>query len=71
MRITFEIDANDLKQIQKITGQKKKSPAVAKALADYLQMRRRRAFIEKAMSGQTDYGMTNEELEALDVYETR
>jgi Arc/MetJ family transcription regulator len=71
MRITFEIDANDLKEIQKITGQKKKSPAITSALADYLRMRERRAFIEKAMAGQTDYPMTNEELEARDVYETR
>jgi len=71
MRITFEIDANDLKQIQKITGQKKKSPAISCALADFLQMRQRRAFIEKALAGQTDYPLTNEELETRDVYETR
>jgi Arc/MetJ family transcription regulator len=71
MRITFEIDANDLKHIQKITGQKKKSPAVSRALADFLRMRQRRAFIEKALAGQTDYALTNEELEARDVYEAR
>jgi Arc/MetJ family transcription regulator len=71
MRITFEINANDLKQIQKITGQKKKSPAVSRALTDYLRMRERRAFIEKALTGHTDYALTNEELEARDVYETR
>jgi len=71
MRITFEIDANDLKQIQKITGQKKKSPAISHALADYLRMRDRRAFIERGLAGQTDYGLTNEELESRDVDETR
>lgn len=71
MRITFEIDVNDLKQIQKITGQKKKSPAISRALADFLRMRERQAFIERALSGQTDYALTNEELEARDVYETR
>jgi hypothetical protein len=71
MRITFEIGANDLKQIQKITGQKKKSPAISRALADYLQMRQRRALIERALGGQTDYPLTNEELEARDVYEAR
>lgn len=70
MRITFEIDANDLKQIQKITGQKKKSPAISRALTDFLRMRERREFIEKALAGQTDYALTNEELEARDVYET-
>ena len=71
MRIMFEIDASDLKRIQKITGHKKKSPAISRALTDYLRMQERRAFIEKALTGQTDYPLTNEELEALDVYETR
>ena len=71
MRITFEIDAGDLKKIQKITRQKKKSPAISRALADFLRMRERRAFIEKALAGQTDYPLTNAELEARDVYETR
>jgi len=71
MRITFEIDANALKEIQKITGQKKKSPAITSALTDYLRMREKRAFIEKALAGQTDYPLTNDELEARDVYETR
>jgi hypothetical protein len=71
MRITFEIDANDLKQIQKITGEKKKSPAISHALMDYLQMQKRRSLVERALTGQTDYPLTNEELEARDVYETR
>jgi hypothetical protein len=67
MRITFEINANDLKKIQKITGHKKKSPANSRALADFLRMRERHAFIEKALAGQTDYPLTNEELEACEV----
>ena len=71
MRITFEIDANNLKTIQKITGQKKKSPAISQALSEYLRMRERQEFIEKVMSGRTDYALTNDELEARDVYETR
>lgn len=71
MRITFEIDANDLKTIQKITGEKKKSPAISRALADFLRMRQRQAFIEKVLAGETDYALTNEDLEARDVYETR
>jgi len=60
-----------MKKIQKITGQRKKSPAVSRALADFLRMRQRRALIEKALAGQTDYPLTNEELEARDLYETR
>lgn len=71
MRITIDIDANDLKQIQKITGQKKKSPAINQVVTDYLKMRERRAFIESVLAGKTDYALTNDELEALDIYEAR
>ena len=38
MRITVEIAAHDLKQIQEITGQKKKSPAIRHALAGFLRL---------------------------------
>lgn len=69
MRITIDIAAGDLKQIQKLTGEKKKSPAVAQALADYLRQQQRQRFIERAINGQTHFSLTNEELEARDVYE--
>ena len=71
MRITLEIDAAELKQIQKATGLKKKSPAVSRALSDFLKMQQRQQLIERALAGQTDFALTNEELEARDVYETR
>jgi hypothetical protein len=71
MRITVEIDEIDLKRIQQITRQKKVSPAVSQALTDYLRQQERRAFIERALSGGTDYALTNDELEARDVYEAR
>jgi Arc/MetJ family transcription regulator len=70
MRITIDIDASDLKEIQKSTGQKKKSPAVGQALADYLRMQKKKRLIEKALAGETDFSSTNEELEARDIYET-
>ena len=71
MRITIEVDAAALKQIQKITGQKKKSPAVSQALSEFLRQQERGRFIDRAMAGATDYPLTNEELEARDVYEAR
>ena len=71
MRITVEIDEKDLKRIQQITRQKKVSPAVSQALTDYLRLQRRRALVERALSGGTDYALTNDELEARDVYEAR
>jgi Arc/MetJ family transcription regulator len=71
MRITVAIDASALKRIQKATGQKKKSPAISQALDEFLRQQARRELIERAISGQTDFGMTNEELESKDVYEAR
>lgn len=66
MRITLNIDCNDLKRIQEITGEKKKSKAIAKALSAYLREHKKRELIERALSGKTDYSMTDEELEALE-----
>jgi hypothetical protein len=65
MRITCEIGADDLKQIQRITGHKKKAQAIRDALAKFLRMHERREFIEKVLAGRTDYAMTNDELEGL------
>jgi Arc/MetJ family transcription regulator len=69
MRITIDIDAKSLQRIQKLTGQRKKSPAVSEALSTYLREQDRRALIKRALSGKTDYLTSNEELEARDVYE--
>ena len=71
MRITIEIDANDLSRIQKITGEKKKSPAVARALTEYLNWRQRLQFAQRVLAGKTDYSSSNKQLETRDVYETR
>jgi hypothetical protein len=71
MRITVEIDAIELRQLQKVTGQKKKSPAVTQAVTQFLKLQERQKFIERVLSGQTDFSLTNDELEAHDVYETR
>ena len=71
MRITVELDAENMRQIQRITGQKKKSPAVSRALSEFIQQHQRRQFIERALNGQTGFSLSNEELEARDVYEAR
>jgi hypothetical protein len=71
MRITVDIEASELRRIQKVTGQKKMSPAVSQALSEFLKLQERQKFIERALSGQTDFALTNEELEARDVYEAR
>ena len=71
MRLTIDIDAKELKRIQTLTGQRKKSPAISQALADYLREHEKQRFIERALTGQTDYSATNDEMEARDVYDAR
>ena len=71
MRITIDIDEATLKDIQRLTGIRKKSPAVGKAMTEYLREVRKRALIRRVMEGHTDYGATNEELEASSRYDAR
>ena len=65
MRITIEIDEEKVREIIQETGHKKMSPALAQALEEFLENRRRREFLAKVMDGKTDYAATNEELEEL------
>ena len=69
MRITIEIDESSLSEILKATGEKKKSPAIRQALEEYVAERRRRDFLRKVLQGQSDYGRSNQELEALGTYD--
>ena len=69
MRLTIEVSASDLKQIQRITGERKKSPAISQALSQFLRRHERQKFVERVLSGQTDFALTNDELEARDLYE--
>ena len=71
MRITIEIDAKSMRRLQKLTGKSKKSPAVSEALGAYLAHEERRALIGRALAGKTDFPMSNEQLEARDVYDAR
>ena len=69
MSITIDVDAGEPRQIQTITGQWKKSPAVSQALSEFLRQHQRQIFVERALSGATDFALTNDELESRDVYE--
>jgi Arc/MetJ family transcription regulator len=65
MRITIELDENQLQSVLKATGQKKMSPAVSAALDEYLTMKRREEFVSLVMSGKTDYQASNDSLETM------
>ena len=65
MRVTLEIEESTLSEILEATSEKKKSPALAKALNEFLRTRKRQAFLRKVMNGETDYKASNEEIEAI------
>lgn len=69
MRITIDIDAKTIQSIQHLTGLNKKSPAIGKALRDYLHDAKKRRLIQCVMEGKSDYSTTNEELEASAAYD--
>ena len=65
MRITVEIEDSKIEAIQKWTKERKKSPAVAQALDEFIEQRQRQEFLAKVMAGETDYRASNDELESL------
>jgi Arc/MetJ family transcription regulator len=65
MRITVDIDENKIAEIQRITGQRMKSPAVNMALDVFLREMRKRELLNRVREGRTDYPRTNDELEKL------
>ena len=70
MRIAVDIDEKELNEIQRLTGIKKRSPAVRHVVKAYLLEMEKKRFLQKVLAGETDYSLTNEELEALGTYDT-
>ena len=67
MRITVDIDEDTLKQAMRLTGEKKKGPAVTKAVTEFINRQMAREFGRMVMEGEfADYPMSNEEIEAND-----
>lgn len=66
MRITIDIDEATLERVQKITGENKKSPAVSKAVEEFVRRKMAKEFGALLMEGAFDYPHTPEEIEVLD-----
>lgn len=67
MKITVELPEEDLKDIMRFSGEKKKGPAITKFLASVLMLRRRRELSDEAMSGKFRAEFPNwEEMRRLD-----
>ena len=63
MRTTVDVDDKTLAEVQRATGIQKKSPALARAVVEYLKESRRKAFLRKVAEGKTDYSTSNRTLE--------
>jgi superfamily II DNA/RNA helicase len=71
MKLTVEVDAKLLKAIKIETGEHKASNAVSAALYEFLSARERKRIINRFLNGKADYTLTNDQLEARDVYDAR
>jgi hypothetical protein len=52
MRITVELSDSDLKEVCRVTGEKKKGPAIRKLVADALMLKRREEIAQKFIAGE-------------------
>jgi hypothetical protein len=52
MKITVDISENDLREIQRHSGEQKKGPAIQKFIADKLKLARRREISRKFLTGE-------------------
>ncbi len=66
MRITVNIDEAILEDLARITGESKKSPAVAKAVTEFVNRKKAKEFGMLLREGAFDYPASNDEIEASD-----
>ena len=52
MKVTVEISDSELREIRKMSGEKKKGPAIRKVLVDALRMKQRREIAQKFLTGE-------------------
>jgi Arc/MetJ family transcription regulator len=71
MRTTLDIDEKTLEEVQRVTGIRKKSPALARAVGEYLKESKRKVFLKKVAEGRTDYSTANKDLESRDYDDPR
>ena len=69
MRITIDIEPETLSDVLRLTGERKKSPAIAKAAAEFVSRRKAAEFGRLLREGAFDYPLTNEAVEATEALE--
>ena len=65
MRITVDIKDETLNELRRITGQKRKSSAVAYAVDEYVKREKAKEFGRMLRRGVFDYPATNDEIESV------
>jgi hypothetical protein len=66
MRITVDIDKDTLADLARITGESKKSPAVARAVTEFINRKKAKELGVLLREGAFDYPVMNDEIEASD-----
>jgi len=66
MRITVDIEDEVISDAMELTGEKNKSPAVAKAVEHYVKRMRAKEFGRRLREGFYDFPMTNDQIESLE-----
>lgn len=67
VRITVDIDDEVLAELARITGEAKKSPAISRAVTEFVRRSKAREFGRLLREGNFDYPSTNEEIEKQDL----
>lgn len=67
MRITVDIEEDILDDAMALTGEKNKSPAIAKAVENFVKWKRAKEFGKRLLEGHYDYPLTNDEIESEQV----
>ena len=66
MRVSVEIDDATMAALRKLTGEKKMSPAIGRAVSEFIRRQRVREFGRLLREGAFDYPLSNEQVEPLD-----
>jgi len=66
MRVTVDIEEKTLDRVLAITGEKSKSPALAKAIEEFVNRATAREFGARIREGAFDYELNDEQLAELD-----
>ena len=66
MRVSVEMDEGTLNDLRRLTGKRKMSPAISRAVTEFVRRQRVRELGRLLREGAFDYPLTNEEIESGD-----